>query len=55
MRSSAYLATAIAMLAHYGGESAHAQIRAKADVTCEPGAERLQYDCVVKLSQLPHE
>ena len=50
MRPSAYLATGFAMLALCGGESAHAQVRAKADVTCKPGTERLQYDCVVKLS-----
>ena len=30
--------------------SAHAQVRAKADVDCKPGAQKLQYDCVIKLA-----
>jgi hypothetical protein len=50
MRSSTYLVTAMAMLALYGGESAHAQVRAKADITCKPGPEKLQYDCAFKLT-----
>ncbi len=29
---------------------AHAQIRAKADVSCRPGAEKLHYDCIIKLA-----
>ena len=29
---------------------AHAQVRAKADVACKPAAEKLQYDCIIKLA-----
>jgi hypothetical protein len=50
MRASGYLVTAIAMLALGGAESAHAQVRAKADVACKPAAEKLQYDCIFKLT-----
>ena len=31
-------------------ESAQAQVRAKADVSCKPGAEKLHYDCIFKLA-----
>jgi hypothetical protein len=50
MRSSAQLVVAIAMLALCIVENAHAQVRAKADVSCQPGGERLQYDCIFKLA-----
>ena len=50
MRSATYAVTAIAMLALCGPENAHAQVRAKAEVSCRPGAEKLQYDCVIKLA-----
>jgi YtkA-like len=51
MRSSAHLAMAIAALLLCGAAgSAHAQARAKADVGCQPATERLQYDCVFKLT-----
>ena len=36
MRSAAKTMTAVAMLALYGLDSAHAQVRAKADVSCKP-------------------
>jgi YtkA-like len=49
MRSSACIVTAIAMLALASRDSAHAQVRAKADVGCQPGTEKLHYDCVFKL------
>jgi hypothetical protein len=41
--------TMLAMLALCGFETAHAQVRAKADVSCRP-AEELQYDCIIKLA-----
>ena len=50
MRSATYAVTAIAMLALCGPENAHAQVRAKAEVSCRPGAEKLQYDCIIKLA-----
>lgn len=30
--------------------SAYAQVRAKADVSCRPAAEKMQYDCIIKLA-----
>jgi hypothetical protein len=42
--------TVIAMLALYNSECAHAQARAKADVACKPIGEKLQYDCIFKLT-----
>jgi YtkA-like len=50
VRSATYAMAAIAMLALCGPEYAHAQVRAKADISCRPGAETLQYDCVIKLA-----
>ena len=52
MRSSAQLASAISivMLALCGADRAYGQVRAKADVNCQPGTERLHYDCVLKLA-----
>ncbi len=50
MRSIICTAAAIAMLALCGLEGAHAQVRAKAGVTCKPGTEKLQYDCIIKLA-----
>jgi len=49
MRAIMTLAIAIAapVLMHAG--TAHAQVRAKADVTCASAGEMLHYDCVVKL------
>jgi hypothetical protein len=41
--------TTLAMLALCGLENAHAQVRAKAEVSCRL-AEKLQYDCVIKLA-----
>ena len=52
MRSAIYLVTAIAMLLLGGAESAHAQVRAKADVSCNPGTEKLHYDCIFKLANV---
>lgn len=50
MRSAANVAAFAALLALGNPGSAHAQVRAKADVDCKPGAEKLQYDCVIKLA-----
>jgi hypothetical protein len=47
---SAVKVVAFAALAFANLASAHAQVRAKADVDCKPGAEKLQYDCVIKLA-----
>ena len=50
MRSATtYAMTTLALLALCGVETARAQVRAKADVSCRP-AEELQYDCVIKLA-----
>lgn len=49
MRSAIYAVATLAMLALCGVETAHAQVRAKADVSCRP-AEELQYDCIIKLA-----
>jgi hypothetical protein len=38
-----------AFLALYAPQNAHAQARAKADVICKAGAQKLHYDCIVKL------
>ena len=50
MRSVMYPMAAVAMLAVCSGETAHAQVRAKADVSCRPGTEQLHYDCIIKLA-----
>src|SRR5262249_58426804 len=49
VKSALSAMTTLAMLALCGLENAHAQVRAKADVSCQP-AERLQYDCIIKLA-----
>jgi YtkA-like len=49
VRSVTYAMTTLAMLALCGLENAHAQVRAKAEVSCRL-AEKLQYDCVIKLA-----
>lgn len=50
MRSAANVMAFAAALAFGNPGSAHAQVRAKADVDCKPGAEKLQYDCVIRLA-----
>jgi hypothetical protein len=50
MRSATKAMATIATLALCGLGSAHAQERAKADVSCKPGPQRLQYDCVIKVA-----
>ena len=50
MRPAAKVVALAATLAFGNVGSAHAQVRAKADVDCKPGAEKLQYECVIKLA-----
>jgi hypothetical protein len=50
VRSATRAMAAIAVLALFGPERAQAQIRAKADVSCQPAGEKLQYDCIIKLT-----
>ena len=50
MRSAAKVVALAATFALGNPGSAHAQVRAKADVDCKPGPEKLQYDCVIKLA-----
>ena len=50
MSSQACVMTAIAVLMLCSPECARAQVRAKADVSCRPGPEKLQYDCIFKLA-----
>jgi hypothetical protein len=38
------------LFAHFNSYGAKAQVRAKADIACQPAAEKLQYDCVIKLA-----
>ena len=49
VKSATYAMTTFAMLTLCGLEKAHAQVRAKAEVSCQP-AEKLQYDCIIKLA-----
>jgi hypothetical protein len=42
--------TVLVALALCGAERAHAQVRARAEVTCRPAGEKLHYDCLVKLA-----
>jgi hypothetical protein len=51
MKTLTYAVTVATILAFGGmGTSAHAQVRARADVACTPSAEKLHYDCVIKLA-----
>ncbi len=49
-RSAARVVTVLVALALCGVERAHAQVRARAEVTCRPASEKLHYDCIVKLA-----
>jgi hypothetical protein len=40
----------IAVLVLYNPNHGYAQVRAKAEVSCQPGAEKMQYDCIIKLA-----
>jgi YtkA-like len=50
MRSAAKVVAIAATLAVGNLGSAHAQVRATADISCKPGPQKLQYDCVIKVA-----
>jgi len=50
MRSAVKTMAAVAMLALCSLGNAYAQVRARADVSCKPASQTLQYDCVIKLT-----
>jgi hypothetical protein len=50
MRSKIRTITMIAILTVCNADHGYSQVRAKADVSCQPGAEKLQYDCLIKLA-----
>ena len=50
MKSATQAIAVVAMLVLCNPDGVHAQARAKADVSCKPGPQTLQYDCVVKLA-----
>jgi len=41
---------AVALFAQFYSYGAKVQVRAKADIACQPAAEELQYDCIIKLA-----
>ena len=49
MRSAPKTMAAVAMLALSSLENASAQMRARADISCKPAPQMLEYDCVIKL------
>jgi YtkA-like len=50
MRSEICAMAMITILALCNPDPGYAQVRAKADVSCQPTAEKLQYDCIIKLA-----
>lgn len=51
MKAPAYAVLMVAIIAFGGaGGSAQAQVRVKAAIACTPSAEKLHYDCVIKLA-----
>jgi hypothetical protein len=40
----------ILIVALFAPQDAHAQVRAKAEVACLPGGEKLHYECIIKLA-----
>lgn len=50
MRSATKTIAAAAMLALCSLDNAHAQVRARADISCKSTPQALQYDCVIKLT-----
>jgi YtkA-like len=50
MRSAAGAMIMIAAIVLCTPQAAHTQVRAKADVGCQPAAEKLQYDCTIRLA-----
>jgi hypothetical protein len=45
------LLAALAIAVCFAGALRAAEVRAKADVTCQPTGEPLQYDCTIRLTQ----
>lgn len=50
MRSATEAMAVVATLALCNPNSAHAQARVRADVSCKPGPQTLQYDCIIKVA-----
>src|SRR5262245_30935910 len=50
MGSAAGAMIVIAAIVLCTPQGAHAQVRAKADISCRPAPEKLQYDCTIKLA-----
>lgn len=50
MQKAVYAAVAMIALAVCSTQVAHAQVRAKADLTCASAGEMLHYDCIIKLT-----
>jgi len=50
MRSATRTMAAAVMLALCGLDGASAQVRARADISCKPAPQMLEYDCVIKLT-----
>jgi hypothetical protein len=50
MRKFAFVFVSMIALDICSTQVAHAQVRAKADLTCASAGEMLQYDCVIKLT-----
>lgn len=48
--ASLFVIIALASFAQFYSHDAKAQVRAKADIACEPATEKLQYDCTIKLA-----
>ena len=49
-RTSSFAIVAVALFAQFDSYGAKAQVRAKADIACQPAVEELQYDCIIKLT-----
>jgi hypothetical protein len=49
MKQAIWASGAVAILALCASQGAWAQTRAKADLTCKAGTQKLHYDCVIKL------
>ena len=49
-RPSLFAIIAVLFFAQFYSYGAKAQVRAKADIACQPTAEELQYDCTIKLA-----
>jgi YtkA-like len=49
-RPSLFAIIAVVLFTQFYFYGAKAQVRAKADIACQPTAEELQYDCIIKLA-----